>query len=51
MNVSFNSIEAKDIDKFICFDGNEDIDHRSSRVTINEMLVNPSGVNCCFWSL
>ena len=42
MNVSFNSIEAKNVDKYICFDGNEDktIDLMSYK---NEMLVNPSG--------
>mgnify|MGYP000190281220 CR=1 FL=1 len=42
MNVSFNSIEARNVDKYICFNGNEDktIDLMSYK---NEMLVNPSG--------
>lgn len=40
MNVTFNSIEARDIDKVICFDGTQDIiiDLESYK---NEMLVNP----------
>ena len=48
MNVSFNSIEAKDITKFICFDGNENktIDLNSYK---NEMLVNPSDVPVAFF--
>ncbi len=48
MNVSFNSIEARDITKFICFDGNEDktIDLNSYK---NEMLVNPSDVPVDFF--
>ena len=42
MNVTFNSIEARNVDKYICFNGNEDktIDLMSYK---NEMLVNPSG--------
>lgn len=48
MNVSFNSIEAKNVDKYICFDGNEDktIDLKSYK---NEMLVNPSDVPVAFF--
>lgn len=48
MNVTFNSIEAKDITKFICFDGNENktIDLNSYK---NEMLVNPSDVPVAFF--
>ncbi|WP_213188580.1 T9SS type B sorting domain-containing protein [Cloacibacterium caeni] len=42
MNVTFNSIEAINVDKYICFDGNEDktIDLSNYK---NEMLRNPSG--------
>lgn len=48
MNVSFNSIKAKDITKFICFDGTQDIpiDLNSYK---NEMLVNPSGEHVDFF--
>ena len=48
MNVTFNSIEAKNVDKYICFDGNEDktIDLESYK---NEMLVNPSGEHVDFF--
>lgn len=48
MNVSFNSIKAKDIIKYICFNGTEDktIDLRSY---YNEMLVNPSGEAVAFF--
>ncbi|MEZ7509472.1 T9SS type B sorting domain-containing protein [Cloacibacterium sp. Arc13] len=48
MNVSFNSIEANDITKFICFDGNQDktIDLESY---YNEMLINPSGEDVAFF--
>ena len=48
MNVTFNSIEAKNVDKYICFDGNEDktIDLKSYK---NEMLVNPSGEHVDFF--
>lgn len=48
MNVSFNSIKAKDIIKYICFDGNEDIT-RDLQSYYNEMLVNPSGENVTFF--
>ena len=48
MNVTFNSIEARDIGKVICFDGNEDktIDLNSYK---NEMLVNRSDVPVAFF--
>ncbi|GAB1346485.1 T9SS type B sorting domain-containing protein [Cloacibacterium normanense] len=48
MNVSFNSIEAKEIIKYICFDGTQDIpiDLNSYK---NEMLVNPSDVPVDFF--
>lgn len=48
MNVSFNSIEARDTGKVICFDGTQDItiDLRSY---YNEMLVNPSGEAVAFF--
>lgn len=48
MNVSFNSIKAKDIIKYICFNGTQDItiDLRSY---YNEMLVNPSGEAVAFF--
>ncbi len=48
MNVSFNSIEARDIGKVICFDGNQDIPI-DLRDYYNEMLVNPSGENVTFF--
>ena len=48
MNVSFNSIKAKEIIKYICFDGTQDIpiDLNSYK---NEMLVNPSGEYVAFF--
>ena len=48
MNVTFNSIEARNVDKYICFNGNEDktIDLESYK---NEMLVNPSGEKVDFF--
>lgn len=48
MNVSFNSIKAKEIIKYICFDGTQDIpiDLNSYK---NEMLVNPSGEAVAFF--
>lgn len=42
MNVSFNSIEARNVDKFICFDGTKDMTINLMDY-YNEMLVNPSG--------
>lgn len=48
MNVSFNSIEARDITKFICFDGEKDITI-DLRDYYNEMLENPSGEKVDFF--
>ena len=48
MNVSFKSIKARDIIKYVCFDGNEDITIDLSSY-YNEMLVNPSGENVTFF--
>lgn len=48
MNVSFNSIKAKDIIKYVCFDGNEDITIDLSSY-YNEMLVKPSGEYVAFF--
>lgn len=49
MNVSFNSIEARDIGKVICFDGNQDIPI-DLRDYYNEMLLNPSGEDVAFFA-
>lgn len=49
MNVSFNSIEARDITKFICFDGTEDKTTIELMDYFNEMLVNPSGEKVAFF--
>lgn len=49
MNVSFNSIEARNVDKFICFDGTKDMTINLMDY-YNEMLVNPSGVNVAFFA-
>lgn len=48
MNVTFNFIEARNVEKIICFDGTKDIiiDLKSYS---NEMLVNPSGENVAFF--
>ncbi len=48
VNVTFNSIEAKDITKFICFDGNKDITIDLESY-YNEMLANPSGEDVAFF--
>lgn len=48
MNVSFNSIEARDIGKVICFDGNQDITIDLESY-YNEMLINPSGEDVAFF--
>lgn len=48
VNVSFNSIEANDITKFICFDGNQDITIDLESY-YNEMLINPSGEDVAFF--
>lgn len=48
MNVSFNSIEARDIGKVICFDGNQDIPI-DLRDYYNEMLIYPSGEDVAFF--
>lgn len=48
MNVSFNSIEARDITKFICFDGTKDITIDLKSYS-NEMLGNPSGEKVDFF--
>lgn len=49
MNVTFNSIEARDITKFICFDGTEDKTTIELMDYFNEMLVNPSGEKVAFF--
>lgn len=51
MNVSFNSIEVRNINKFICFDGKQDITI-DLRDYYNEMLVkNPSGEKVDFFRM
>lgn len=48
MNVTFNSIEARNVDKFICFDGTKDMTINLMDY-YNEMLGNQSGVNVAFF--
>ncbi len=48
MNVTFNSIEARDIGKVICFDGTKDITIDLESY-YNEMLINPSGEDVAFF--